>query len=101
MSGADRELVLRLGKFIVVGGTGFVVNNAILFTLYQLLRFPLVIASIAAVIVAIFNNFVWNDRWTFAEPRGAASSAARRLARFGLVSLGALVVTSITLWALV
>jgi dolichol-phosphate mannosyltransferase len=101
MSGADRELVTRLGKFLVVGGTGFVVNNIVLFALYQLLRFPLAVASISAVIVAICNNFVWNDRWTFDQPRSPVSSLAPRLARFGLVSLASLVVTSVTLWALV
>jgi putative flippase GtrA len=35
MSAADREFVQRLGKFLVVGASGVVVNNAALFTLYQ------------------------------------------------------------------
>jgi putative flippase GtrA len=101
MTGADREAALRLGKFLVVGGTGFVVNNAVLFTLYQVLRVPLLIASTLAVILAICNNFVWNDRWTFDQPRSRVSSVAGRLARFALVSLVSLVLTSLTLWALV
>ena len=99
MSGADRELASRLGKFLVVGGTGFVVNNAALYTFYQLLRLPLVAASALAVVLAIGNNFVLNDRWTFNQHSGAAST--RRFVRFSLVSLGGLAVTTLTLWALV
>src|ERR1700704_2250002 len=99
MSGADRELVSRLSKFLVVGGTGVVVNNAALFALYQLLGLPLVVASVLAVTLAIGNNFVLNDRWTFNQARHAAS--LHRFVRFGVVSLGGLAVTTVTLWALV
>jgi dolichol-phosphate mannosyltransferase len=99
MSGADRELASRLGKFLVVGGTGVVLNNAALYAFYQLLRLPLITASALAVSLAIGNNFVLNDRWTFQHPRDAASLS--RFVRFSLVSLGGLLVTTSTLWALV
>jgi putative flippase GtrA len=98
MSGADRELASRLGKFLLVGGTGVVINNAALFALYQLLGLPLVVASVLAVLLAIGNNFVLNDRWTFKQARHAAS---QRFVRFGVVSLGGVAVTTFTLWALV
>src|SRR5690348_13358942 len=78
MTGADREYVRRLGKFLVVGASGVVVNNAALFTLYQVLRLPLLGASTAAVVLSIVNNFFWNDRWTFEQDKGAFSSAMRR-----------------------
>ena len=99
MSGADRELASRLGKFLVVGGTGFVLNNAALYALYQLLRLPLMLSAALAVALAIGNNFVLNDRWTFNHHHERAS--VRRLVRFSLVSLGALALTTLTLWALV
>ena len=101
MSGADRELVLRLGKFLVVGSTGVVINNALLYTLYQSLRLPLILASILAVALSIINNFVWNDHWTFHGPHSLACSPLRRFIRFGLVSFVGLVLTTSTLWALV
>jgi dolichol-phosphate mannosyltransferase len=101
MIGADREFVRRLSKFLVVGASGVVVNNVTLFTLYQFLRFPLVLASGAAAVVAIGNNFLWNDRWTFAQQHTAMSAAIRRFARFGVASLGGLVLTTLTLWLLV
>ena len=101
MTGADREFVRRLGKFLVVGVSGALVNNLTLFTFYQLLRIPLVLASSVAVLVSIANNFVWNDRWTFKQRHGVVSSAMRRFARFGAASLGGLVLTTGTLWLLV
>lgn len=99
MSGADREMASRLGKFLVVGSTGVVINNAALYAFYQIFRLPLVPASALAVSLAIGNNFVLNDRWTFQQPRDAAS--LRRFIRFCVVSLGGLLVTTFTLWALV
>jgi dolichol-phosphate mannosyltransferase len=99
MSGADRELASRLGKFLVVGGTGLVVNNAALYAFYQMLRLPLVLASALAVTLAIGNNFVLNDRWTFHHSGHAV--LLRRFAQFCVVSLAGLAVTTLTLWTLV
>ena len=99
MSGADRYLASRLGRFLVVGGTGVVLNNAALYAFYQMLRLPLVVASTLAVTLAIGNNFVLNDRWTFGQGRHADSF--RRFLRFSLVSLAGLAITTATLWALV
>ena len=101
MTGADQEFVRRLGKFLVVGASGVVVNNAALFTLYQVLRLPLIGASTTAVALSIVNNFIWNDRWTFEQRKGAFSSALRRFARFGMASFGGLVLTTLMLWLLV
>ena len=97
MSAVDRVLAARLGKFLVVGGTGVVVNNASLYALYQVLRLPLVVASALAVTLAIANNFVLNDRWTY----GRSTLSLRRFFRFSLVSLSGLLVTTGVLWTLV
>jgi dolichol-phosphate mannosyltransferase len=99
MSGADRELASRLGKFLVVGGTGLVVNNAALHAFYQMLRLPLVLASTLAVALAIGNNFALNELWTFKHYHDTAWLG--RLVRFGLVSLVGLAVATVTLWVLV
>jgi dolichol-phosphate mannosyltransferase len=88
-----------LGKFLVVGGTGVVVNSAALYAFYQLLRLPLIAASALAVALAIGNNFVLNDRWTFAEHHRSAWFL--RFVRFSLASVGGLTLASLTLWLLV
>ena len=87
----------RPGKFLLVGGTGAVVNSAALVCLHQLLSMSLVLASALAVELSIANNFFWNDRWTF----GRRWPSWRRFLKFNLVSLGGLVITTTTLWALV
>ncbi len=87
----------RPGKFLMVGGTGAVVNMVTLAFLHQLLALPLVLASALAVELSIANNFFWNDRWTF----GRRWPTWRRFLKFNLVSLGGLVITTATLWALV
>jgi putative flippase GtrA len=90
----------RMGKlirFLLVGGLGVLVNSLALFVLHQLLRLPLVMASLLAVELAIANNFFWNNRWTF----GRKDLSLRRFLTFNLVSLGGLAITTGTLWLLV
>jgi putative flippase GtrA len=87
----------RLGKFLVVGVTGMLVNSLVLFLLYQWARLPLVLASILSTEMAIVNNFCWNDRWTFGRTR----LSLNRFALFNLVSLAGMAITTGTLWLLV
>jgi len=99
MSRADREVAFQLGKFLIVGGTGVVVNNIALYLFVQWLLWPLLVASTLATALAIGNNFVLNDLWTF--ERSHPLGPLQRLMRFSLVSLSGLCVTTITLWFLV
>jgi putative flippase GtrA len=92
-----RSLLIRLSKFMLVGGTGVLVNNLTLLILFQWVHLPLLVASVLASELAIINNFYWNDRWTFKSTRISLS----RFARFNLVSLSGLLITTGTLWLLV
>ncbi|MGZ3584848.1 MAG: GtrA family protein [Ktedonobacterales bacterium] len=87
----------RLGKFILVGGSGTLVNTGVLIVLYQHLHVALVAASALATELAIVNNFLWNNYWTF----GRRSLSLHRFARFNVVSLGGQCITTVTLWVLV
>jgi putative flippase GtrA len=89
--------LVRLPRFLLVGGSGVVVNSVALFALYQLVGLPLLVASAIAVELAIASNFIWNDRWTF----GRAHLSLRRFARFNVASLAALLITVATTWLLV
>jgi putative flippase GtrA len=91
------SVALTFVRFMLVGGSGVLVNSATLFVLYQVLGLPLICASAVAVEIAIASNFVWNDRWTFKRSGHAFS----RFVKFNLVSLGGLVVTTGTAWLLV
>ncbi len=86
----------KVSKFLLVGGIGALVNSLALFLLFQRAHLPLVLASVLSAEVAIIHNFCWNDRWTFGRTR----PSLRRFAKFNLVSLAGLVITTCTLWLL-
>jgi dolichol-phosphate mannosyltransferase len=93
----ERARLTRLGRFLVVGGTGVLVNSLALLVLFQWAHLALVLASALAAELAIVNNFWWNDRWTFKRTQ----LSWQRFARFNLVSLAGLIITTGTLWVLV
>ncbi len=65
-----KELLFgKLGKFLVVGGIGFVINFAILKILSDGYNFDHSIANLIGAAVAIFSNYNFNNLWTFKEHR--------------------------------
>ena len=90
-------LANRIIKFAVVGATGVLINTAALYLGHDVAHLPLVVASVIAVEMAILNNFVLNNAWTF----GQRNFALERLFQFHLVSLGGLVITVVVLTGLV
>ena len=88
---------MRLGKFLVVGGIGTLLNTGILIVLYHQMHLALVAASVVATELAIGHNFLWNNFWTF----GRRGLSLVRFAKFNVVSLGGQFITIATLWALV
>jgi len=92
-----QPVIRKAVKFGIVGASGVVVNSVALFILHDLLDLSLLAASPIAVELAILNNFVWNNFWTF-RTQGVQLA---RLAKFNLVSLGGLVITTIVLNTLV
>jgi putative flippase GtrA len=86
---------LQLVRFGLVGGVGFVVNVGVYALLVHGAAVEYRVASVAAWLVAVLNNFVLNRHWTFdARDRGRAHHQAMR---FLLVSLVAEVVSLLLL----
>ena len=89
-------------KFNVVGVVGFALQSAALFALTHI-SYPIsyLAATTVAVELAVLNNFVWHQRWTWSDrPSRTTKETMRRLAKFnlttGLVSIiGNLVLMSI------
>lgn len=82
----------RFLTFLAVGLSGLVVDMTILYLLtdQQTLHWPLTRSKILAAEVAIINNFLWNDRWTFgdmAAKQPGRRQKLRRFAKFNLVCL--------------
>ena len=88
-----RETGAQLARFCLVGGSGYVVNLAI-FSICLAAGTCHRLAAIAAFLVAVTNNFVWNRRWTFDAQAG---HPGRQAARFLTVSVFAFLVSFVLL----
>ena len=89
----------RFTRFAVVGTSGVIVNNLVLFLLVERAHWVPVLASLVATEVAILSNFTLNDRWTFAD-RKAGRHWSSRAVQYNVIVLGGLLVAVITLFAL-
>jgi len=78
------KLLNRYARFCVVGGTGLVVDMGIVWLLASptTLGWNLSLSKVIAAEVAILNNFVWNDLWTFRGLVAGANVWLERLRRF-------------------
>ncbi len=93
----------RYLRFCVVGGSGMVLDTAVLAWLGMGLGWELTPAKLLAAELALLNNFAWNERWTFRECCRSGSRWSR-LAKFHLtcltgmaIALGCLHVLALTL----
>jgi dolichol-phosphate mannosyltransferase len=82
----------RVFKFGIVGLSGIVVNVGLL-TLLLMAGISGYVALFFAIVIAILNNFIWNDLWTFKDSaRRAVTSTGERLWSFYVVSAGGAVI---------
>ena len=88
----------RFLKFCVVGASGVVVNEGLLWLLHDVAGFFLYPSSAIAIEASTLNNFVWHDLWTFRDRR--SGSVWGRLWKFHLVSLSGLAINMLVLAAL-
>src|ERR1700694_1499876 len=81
-------------RFNVVGVFGFVLQSGALFVLtHGAHPFGYLLATAAAVELAVLNNFVWHQRWTWRDrPSATTGETLRRLAKFNLTN-GAVSIT--------
>jgi dolichol-phosphate mannosyltransferase len=78
-------LAKRYASFCLVGGTGVVVDMAVLYVLASpgLLHWNLTFSKVAAAELAIISNFILNELWTFGDLSGGKRQFMRLLVRFG------------------
>ncbi len=95
----------RLLRFGAVGLSGVVVDMAMLYFLSDptMLAMGLTRSKIIASEVAIVNNFLWNDRWTFgdlAQGQTRKRQILKRFIKFNLVCLMGVILNVLILNAL-
>jgi len=79
---------LQLVRFAVVGASGYVVNLVVFALLVHAASLDYKLAAVAAFVVALSNNFVWNRLWTFRASDGHAGFQAVRFCVVSLVAFG-------------
>jgi dolichol-phosphate mannosyltransferase len=74
--------ITRFLRFGLVGFSGVFVDLGIFYLLRTGLGFALTRSSIFSSEIAIINNFLWNDLWTFADISQKQTGIRQRLRRF-------------------
>jgi dolichol-phosphate mannosyltransferase len=92
---------VQLFQFVVVGGTGYLINLIVFALLTKGVDLHHIPAAIGAFAVAVTNNFILNRVWTFRLQGARDAHAGFQAARFFAVSLAGLAVNLLVLTALV
>jgi dolichol-phosphate mannosyltransferase len=85
-----RVPVRRFLRFGIVGVSGVFVDLAVFYLLRNSLHGGLTVSAAVSSEVAIFNNFIWNDAWTFADlanQQPGWSQRSKRFLKFNLICL--------------
>jgi dolichol-phosphate mannosyltransferase len=96
-----RELAFgSFGKFIIVGGVGFILNAIILRILVHNFGWIPYIANLIGAVVAIFSNYNLNNLWTFKHHKADSfSKYLLKMAQFYLTSaFGVIVIQTGTIF---
>jgi dolichol-phosphate mannosyltransferase len=64
-------------KFLVVGGSGLVVNQALLVLFTEFVGFHYVLSAVLATLGSSTWNFLWADRWAYGDRRPAMGGIRR------------------------
>ncbi|MBD2573020.1 glycosyltransferase [Arthrospira platensis] len=86
----DNWPVGRFFRFAVVGFSGLFVDMAIFYLLLDGWGLPLTLSAVLSAEMAIINNFIWNDQWTFRDlsrQQSGGHQRLKRLLKFNLICL--------------
>jgi dolichol-phosphate mannosyltransferase len=90
--------IARFLRFGVVGFSGVFVDLGIFYLLRTCLELGLTRSTIFSSEIAIVNNFLWNDAWTFRDlssPQRGNRQRLRRFLKFNLVCLSGVILNVI------
>jgi len=93
--------LIRFIKFGIVGGSGIFVDMGLLLFLTEVAGIFYILSGILAFTLAVINNFIWNDLWTWSDRRESGIKAyLLKLFKFFLVSSLAGAIKISILWFL-
>lgn len=79
-------------KYCIVGTIGTLIDVGTLFVLVEYFEFPVILATVFSFILAVSNNFIFNQKWTFRSPSKNYRKMFIKFFIVGLVGLGLTVV---------
>lgn len=84
-------------KFVIVGGSGFIIDSIILYILALQLHFPPWFAKLISAEAAIISNFTLNNFWSFSHKQinSGKKSYVKGLVKFNIVSGGNILIQMI------
>ncbi len=94
-----RLIKKSIGRFVVVGGIGFVVNFSILTVLYKMLGLDLLGSQLVGAEIAILCNFYLHNAWTYKD--AVIDSIFHRIVEFHVSSWVGSGITTLILIVLV
>ena len=94
----ERFPIMRFLRFGLVGLSGVFVDFAVFYLLRTQLGLPIARSTILSAEVAVVNNFLWNDLWTFgdiARQQPGKRQRLRRFFKFNLVCLAGIILQAL------
>ncbi|MBW4592033.1 MAG: GtrA family protein [Brasilonema angustatum HA4187-MV1] len=90
-------LFSRFTRFAVVGFSGVFVDLGTFYFLHSSLCLTLTMSAMLSTEIAIINNFIWNDLWTFNDVSYQLKNNQKlqRFIKFNLICLVGLVLNSL------
>ncbi|OYD97461.1 hypothetical protein CDG76_00800 [Nostoc sp. 'Peltigera membranacea cyanobiont' 210A] len=90
-------LFSRFIRFAVVGFSGVFVDLGAFYFLHSSLCLALTLSAMLSTEIAIINNFLWNDLWTFGDVcfQQKNSQKLQRFVKFNLICLVGLIFNSL------
>lgn len=91
----------RLFKFMTVGLIGLLVNEVLLYFFTEYVGLFYLVSAMIGVEIAIINNFIINDKWTFIDRTRGKRGMFRRGIKFNIVSLAGVAINLVVLYIFV
>ncbi len=88
----------RFLKFCIIGASGLIINEGLLWTLTEFAGLFYLLSSVIAIETSILSNFVLNDIWTFRRER--KGRFLKRMFKFNIARIFALFINLGILWLL-
>ncbi|MBD3354965.1 glycosyltransferase [Candidatus Woesearchaeota archaeon] len=88
----------RFLKFCIVGGSGIIVNEGLLFLLTEFFGLYYLFSGIFSIEASILTNFFLNNIWTFKDKK--KGSMLKKLGKFNLARIFGLAINFGILWGL-